>query len=297
MPPPDQNAAPELSDLVELEAVVSEALASRDDSALSILGYGEVSVALGWPIGDPRFVCKRTPPFPALLYAEYAALVTEYIAEVEERGLAVVSTKVIPLERGGDVVAYLVQPKLDSDTLGENVLKAANPDPDHPFLTALVNSLDVVTATVSIDAQVTNFSWDGSGLTLIDVGTPFMWNGDGTLRLNMKSFMGMFPAPARALAARELTKLVERWNDPRTVGLDIVANLYREGLNDWVDPMVIALNRRSDLGEPITAAEAHKLYEEDLKLWPILKKLQRAERWWQTSIRKRPYGWFIYSTF
>lgn len=82
---------------------------------------------------------------------------------------------------------------------------------------------------LSIDAQVTSFSWDGSGLTLVDVGTPFLWDENGKLRFDMKPFIRMLPAPTRRLAARELTKLVTRWNDPRRVGIDIVANLYREG--------------------------------------------------------------------
>ncbi len=87
-----------------------------------------------------------------------------------------------------------------------------------------------------------------------------------------------------------------RWNDPQRVGVDIVANLYREGIPEWVDATVIALNRQ--LGaDSVTATEAQKFYEEDVKLWPFLKKLQTVERFWQTSVRRRPYDWFIYSSF
>ena len=285
------------AELADLETVVVEALRNGDDSTLAVLGYGEVSVALGWPIEAPQFVCKRTPPFTPDQFASYRQLVTEYIAKLNESGVAVAETTIVPLERGDRVVAYLVQPMLDAASLGHNVLRASEPDPDHPFLAALGQTLQIVTPTLSIDAQVTNFSWDGSSLTLVDVGTPFLWDNGGQFRFEMKPFARTIPAPTRMLAIREMTKLVSRWNDPRRVGIDIVANLYREGIAEWVDPMVVALNRELAPSQPITAAEAEAFYQEDVKIWPLLKRLQAAERWWQTSIRRRHYDWFIYSSF
>lgn len=291
-----EQAWPPETELHELEARVVAALQARDDSTLNILGYGEISVALGWPISEPRFVCKRTPPFTQTQFADYRELVNEYITSLNASELSVVDTTTVPLNRGEQVIAFLVQPLLDSASLGQNVLKAAEPDADHPFLAALAKTLEVVTPELSVDAQVTNFSWDGYQLTLVDVGTPFLWDAAGTFRLDMKPFIGMFPAPTRPLVRRELTKLVTRWNDPRRVGIDIVANLYREGLSEWVDPMVVALNRQLP-GKAISAEEARAFYDEDVKLWPLLKKLQAGERWWQTTVRRRPYDWFIYSSF
>ncbi|MEM8924992.1 MAG: DUF6206 family protein [Actinomycetota bacterium] len=290
-------SALEVEELRRLEEMVVEALRAKDDSALNVLGYGEVSVALGWPVDAPRFVCKRTPPFARREFDDYRQLVTEYVARVGESDLAVADTAIVPLDRGDEVVAYLVQPMLPAESLGHNVLRASEPDADHPFLAALATALDVVTPSFSIDAQVTNFSWDGTSLTLVDVGTPFLWDADGRLRFDMKPFSRMLPAPIRPLAIRELTKLVTRWNDPRTVGVDIVANLYREGIAEWVDPVVTALNANAGWAEPITVDEARALYEEDVKIWPLLKRLQAVERRWQTTVRRRPYDWFIYSSY
>lgn len=280
----------------ELEEIVLASLESRDDSALLVLGYGEISVALGWPITSPRFVCKRTPPFNPAEFTHYSDLVTEYIAGIEARGLAVAETSIVRRDRGPQVISYLVQPMLDPASLGHNVLRAAEPDPNHPFLAALAETLGVVSSDLSIDAQVTNFSWSGSNLTLVDVGTPFLWDPAGRLRFDMKPFVRPLPALSRPLVARQMTRLVTRWNDPRRVGLDIVANLHREGLPEWVDATVVALNRHLS-GDPVTAEEARQLYEEDVKIWPLLKKLQAVERWWQTSVRRRSYDWFIHSSF
>ena len=113
----------------------------------------------------------------------------------------------------------------------------------------------------------------------------------------MEPYAQMLPAPVRALAIRELTKTVNRWRDPRIVAIDVVANLLREGLPTWTDPLLVALNRRLDLDEPITLADAQAHYDEDLKIFPTLVRLQGVERWWREKVRRQRYEWFIWSTF
>ena len=45
--------------LSEADAALDRAIAARDASDLHVLGFGEVSVALGWPTADPEYVLKR----------------------------------------------------------------------------------------------------------------------------------------------------------------------------------------------------------------------------------------------
>ena len=52
-------------DLERLDALVEDALLSGDQDSLPRLGFGEISLVLGWPAEDPRFACKRLPPFPS----------------------------------------------------------------------------------------------------------------------------------------------------------------------------------------------------------------------------------------
>jgi hypothetical protein len=285
------------AELATLELAVSRALRARDDAALNVIGRGEITVALGWPTEAPRFVCKRITPFTESEFDRYARLVEEYVDLARAGGLHVVDTAVMATEHLRGVVGYVVQPLLEPGTLGDRVLAAAVPDPDHPFVAALAESLDLVGPTFSIDAQVTNFSWDGANATLIDVGTPFLWTDEGRLRFDMRPFARMIPAPARGLAVRELTKTIDRWSAPRGVAVDIVANLVREGLTDWVDPMLTALNRRLDPEHPITTEEAQRHYQADLKTFPRLARLQAVERWWQETVRRRHYEWFVWTMY
>lgn len=292
-----QDARPGIAELASLEDEMTAALDARDESRLAIIGRGEITIAVGWPAADPQFVCKRTPPFTPEEFSRYQSLVIEYVEQLRASGQAVVDTQVVGIERDASVIAYVIQPMLDSTTFGNNILATAEPNPDHPFLAAVADAAAGTTATCSIDAQVTNFAWDGGQLTLVDVGTPFLWTESGDLRFEMQPFARMIPAPTRALAVKELTKVVARWNDPRTVAVDVVANLLREGLDEWTGPMLVALNRRLELDEPITLAEAQAHYDEDRKIFPTLVRLQAVERWWREKIRRQTYQWFIWSTF
>lgn len=298
-PKADDMIAPAITaeDLADLEAEVVSALHRRDNSGLSILGFGEISVALGHPSRDPVRVCKRTPPFTVAQFEQYRQLVDRYVADLRDVGLAVVETGVMSVPRSDKLVAYLVQPLLPAETLGHRVLAGSEPDPEHPFLTAVAASLELVSDRLSVDAQVTNWSWDGTRLTLLDVGTPFLWDGSGRFLFDMDPYLPMISAPLRGTTKNELTKMVERWREPRGVALDVVANLYREGLEQWTAPAAAALNAVLGDGRSITVNQARAVYDEDLKTWPRLTRLKRLERAWQTKVRRRHYDFFIQTTF
>lgn len=283
-------------DLRQLEQQVALALTERNTARLNIVGFGEVSVAIGWPTDSPVAVCKRMPPMTDSEFSAYASLVADYTEALQAIGLLVVDTSVLSIRRADKNIVYVVQPLLDADSLGHKVLAGADPDPDHPFLIALCQTIPLVSDRLSFDAQVTNFSWDGARLTLVDVGTPFRWAERGELLFDLDPFTPMIPAPLRGLIKRDLLKVIDRWKEPRNVAVDIVANLHREGLEPWMAPTITALNRELD-GPPVTMAEAMAVYRQDFKTFPRLTRLQRLERRWQTSIRRKPYDFFISDTY
>ena len=94
----------------------------------------------------------------------------------------------------------------------------------------------------------------------------------------------------------EIVDVVERWKQPRGVGADIVANLLREGLDEWVEPMIEAL---ADIipGARVTRAEAQALLDEDLKTFPKIAKLKKVQRAFCTRVQRKPYDFFVNSTY
>ncbi|TAK56658.1 MAG: hypothetical protein EPO22_13355, partial [Dehalococcoidia bacterium] len=104
------------ADLETLESAVGAAIRTRDASQLHLLGHGEVSIALGWPAEDPRYACKRLPPFDSIdAYQRYASVVERYVDGLRRRGVRVVDTELKSLRRpDGKVVGFHIQPALPS---------------------------------------------------------------------------------------------------------------------------------------------------------------------------------------
>lgn len=281
------------AELAALHVEVSAALDRRDHSELNVIGGGEVSIALGCPTERPRVVCKRLAPMSTAELDSYRELIHHYIDGLAAIGVEVVPTELRAVEQGDRHVAYVVQPLVPTDSLGHHVLGRCEPDADHPVLVALADTITRATDRLSVDAQVTNWSWDGSALTLLDVGTPFMWDESGVLLFDLDSLSAMLPAVVRRSTKKDITALFARWKQPRGVALDVVANLYREGLSDWVEPTIERMNATLDHEDPIRADEARSVFEQDKRTFPRLKKMQQLERVWCTKVRRRRYEFFV----
>ncbi|MCP3855422.1 MAG: hypothetical protein GY745_20585 [Actinomycetia bacterium] len=283
-------------EIEELDASVVAALDARDNSGLNVIGYGELSIALGYPANDPRVVCKPTAPYTPAELDDYIRVMRQYLEALAVTGVDVVPTSLMSVERGGFLVGYQVQPRLDPDSLADKILAAAQPDAEHPFLVALADIVGSFSDRVSIDSQVSNWSWDGATATSIDVGTPFFWDEHGAPIYDVKPLFRAIPAPLRTFAMSDVGRLLERYKQPRNVAADVVAMLGRIGLDQWVQPALVAFNDGLQLDTPIAEAEAHAIMEADLKAMPRLKKLQRVERAWVTIVRRRRYNYFVQPT-
>ncbi|MCP3939694.1 MAG: hypothetical protein GY708_30490 [Actinomycetia bacterium] len=286
-----QLTEPELADL---EAAVQIALRDRDNAGLNVIGYGEMSIVLGYPFDAPRYACKPSFPYTRQELDAYVQMIDDYVAALRARGLSVAPTQLMEIERGDRFVAYQVQPLFPSETIGDNVLRAAEPDPEHPLLVSLASMMNLVTDRVSFDSQMTNWSWDGETPTLVDVGTPFFWHEDGELVIDLKPLVRAIPAPLRRFVLNDVAPLLARYQVPRNVAIDIVAQLMRIELDEWIEPTITALN--AELDQPIDEAEGRASLADDHKSLPRLKRLQKIERTWSTWIRRRSYDYFIQPT-
>ena len=283
-------------ELEELDAAVVAALEARDNSSLNVIGYGELSVALGYPKNEPRVVCKPTAPYTAAELDDYVQAIGEYLEALAARGIDVVPTTLMSVRRGDRHIAYQVQPRLDPSSLGDKVLAAAQPDREHPFLLALTGIIGSLSDRVSLDCQAPNWSWDGETATSIDVGTPFFWDDTGTSRFDFTPLYRALPAPVRGLARKDIDVLLEAYKHPRGVAADVLAMLGRIGLDDWVEPALAAFNAGLQLDVPLEPAEAQAKLAADLKALPRLKTMQKAQRAWVTHVRRGRYDYFVQPT-
>lgn len=263
---------------------MSAAIRKGNNDSLRLLGHGEISLVLAWPTEQPATALKRVPPFRDTATAQqYVTVCNEFFDRLAAAGIATWPTTLHVLERSdGRAVVYHRQPIADAAQLGPNVLRAATPEAGHPLLVAVADAAPkVCTPTIGFDSQMSNWLWDGSTATQIDFTSPFVLTPSRTdLTYDSFAFLQEYPVALRPYLKRELTRLVQRFTSVEGTLGDMIANLIKEGLDQWVDPAIATVNER--LGLSLTRADAQKMYDDDRKLLPVVLKLKKVQRWWLT---------------
>lgn len=281
--------------LRELDRRVANALAVGEESTLPLLGFGEISLVLGWPSESPRFACKRLPLFPSRPRLDaYRSTLDAYLEVLRHAGVRVVETELRSVARDHGLVAgYVIQPVLPAETMAPVILRGGEPDAGHPLVAAVVDAAAAaVSPTVGLDAQLANWTWDESGLTYLDVSTPLLWSEDGRPLLDLELLSRAIPWALRGALRRLLIpRIVETYRDLRKVYFDLCGNLLKEGLDRWLPAFLELANRHLD--RPLTAAEVRRYYRADARLWAMLLRIRRLDRAWQRRVRHRPYPFLL----
>jgi hypothetical protein len=286
------------ADLATLDELVRNALDRGNPAALPTLGFGEISLVLGWPPGTPEFACKRMPPFATRrAFDSYRETLDDYLEALRDHGIEVVETEMRPVAQpDGSVVGYVVQPTLPAEELAPRVLARADPSAGHPLLGAVAEAAArCVGPRLGLDAQLANWTWDGSGLTYIDVSTPMIWSEEGRCRLDTTPLSLAYPWILRAMLLRFVAPaILDTYRDLRSVYFDLCGNLLRDRLDAWLDPCLEQVN--GHLEEPISAQQVRRYYRRDKRLWASLLRIRRLDRAWHLHVRHRPYPFLLPGT-
>ena len=279
-------------DLEALDAEVEAAIRAGERGGLRVLGYGEISLVLGWPAAEPRMAVKRLPPFqdPSQI-PRYEELLARYVRELEQRGVPVVPTALrrpalAPLR------AYLVQPHVPRATLLNRVLVAAGERRGSALLDRLVELVTgAVDARFGLDGQAANWTVDGDTLACLDVSTPMMRDTAGREELELAPFLTLYPWALRAPLRRVASAVMDQYYEPRTVLVDAGSNLIKERLERWLPALLASANRR--VAPAIDEAEVRRYFVRDRRLWLLMQRLRRLDRAWQRQVRRRPYPFLL----
>jgi hypothetical protein len=280
------------AELRALDDLVERALAGGEEAGLRVLGYGEISLVLGWPPESPRFACKRLPVFRSRgRFEAYRATLERYLEAIESAGVHPVRTEMRAVEVDrGRVAGYVIQPMLPAETLVPAVLSRADPAEGHPLVREVVDAAAAaVSPRLGLDAQLANWAWEGGRLTYFDVSTPLIWSEEGRSLLDMELLAEAYPGilrwPLRRLVA---PGILDTYRDLRKVYLDLAGNLIKERLDPWLPAFLEQLNRHL-VERPLDAAEVRRYYRSDARLWEVLLRLRRLDRFWRRRVRRRPY--------
>lgn len=278
-------------ELGDLEATVQQVLRSGDEAPLRILGYGEISLVVGWPTDHPEVAAKRLPVFVDRDRAEaYGEVIADYLTALRSRGVEPVdSAYVMTPAVGGRWAAYVTQPVLEAGWLAPEVLAAADEDDGRSLIASIVDTIvAAVDERVGLDGQLSNWARTPDGLRYLDVTTPFLADADGRSRLDLGVLTSPLPAVLRPPARRFVAPgILARYHRMGDVLQDLAGNLLKERLDRWVDPTIEIANGRLD--RPLDRTGVERWYRSDARLWEAMLRVRRADRWWQRTVRRRPY--------
>jgi hypothetical protein len=281
-------------DVERLDAEVEEAISAGAPRGLRVLGYGEITLVIGWPTEDPTVAIKRLPPFADRGHLDgYARLLERYVQVLRERQIVVAQTE-LRTHPGpnGSIRAYLVQPLVHRDRHLNVILESATPARVRELIELVVDCVNrCVDHAVGLDAQAANWWLEKGELAYFDVSTPMLRDHEGHEQLDLSVFLGVYPWLTRPVLARIAPGVMAQYHDRRTVLLDFASNLHKEGLDHCVPALLQAANRR--LERPLAAADVSEYFRRDKLLWVLMQHLRLADQGWQRRVRHRPYPFLL----
>ncbi len=284
----------EPAELAALHAAVEAALRRGDEGSLTVVGWGEISLGVGWPGEEPAAVAKRMPRFPdRTAFEAYRELIDRYVATLRDGGIDVVPTELQGVdEPGGTVVGYGVQPILPAESLGPPVLATADPAEGHPLVDAICSLVAAnVSDRVGLDAQLSNWAWIDGAPRYFDVTTPLLNDEAGRPQLDAELLLAAYPAASRpALRRFVVPTVLARYHDRRSVLRDVAANLIKERLDAWIGPLVEA--SAPYLEKSLDRDEIRRDYRSDARMWDAVQRVRRLDRSWH-RLRGRTYPFLI----
>ncbi len=281
-----------LPDIDAAHAAVQGAIRAGAPAGLDVLGFGEMTLVIGWPTAAPTHAVKRLPPFTSRARLDgYVTLVYDYVAALGERGVRTVPTRVDAVAGPhGTWCAYLVQPLAAPGRMLDVHLRTAGAADGRAALERLAAIVaGAADARVGLDGQVSNWAiGDDGDLRLVDLTTPLLCDASGRERIDTALFTAVYPWVLRAALRRFVAPGVMRgFHDPRTILTDAGSNLLRQNLDAWVPVLLEAA--ATHVHPAIVLDDVRAYYRSDTRLWGMTERLRRAERWWQRRVRRRPY--------
>jgi len=299
----------------------------RNPLEMDILGYGEISTVMK-PRGrfsrlpastlcSSPWVYKRMPIFPNMESARhYIRVYEEYRRILNEKiGLRVPVQAVQFVEReDGRVSLYALQHRLPARSVCHKLIHHVDDDTGEALFRRILEEYRKVWAfndknsgiQVGLDGQISNWALPEDpgqlpprtvgkcSIFYLDTGTP-LFRIDGQEQLETEIFLKNSPSFLRWIIRQFfLQDVLDRYYDLRSVVLDAIANLYKEGKAEWIPRWIDLANSWFEACwdasvEPLTEREVRRYYREDAFIWRFFQASRRIDRFITEKIRRQRY--------
>jgi hypothetical protein len=281
--------------LASLEARIDRALTTGDEGGIEVLGYGEISCVIAWRDGGRNLAAKRLPLFDTNeRFTAYRRTFEAYLEALTATGVPVAPSRLATTPAAdGRLAVWCTQPLLEPHTIAPSWLRRADEEGARRLVTRVTDLIcSTVTPRRGLDGQLSNWAVVDGDLLYFDVTTPMMRDDEGREALDTELFLASLPAALRPLVRRFLLRaILDTYYRPREVLRDLLANLFKEGLAPLLPIGLEIVNAR--LSSPLNETEVRRYYRNDARMWALLQRLRRTDRWWQRRVRRRQYPFLL----
>ena len=319
-------------DVATLEAFEDQldpAFPDQSPDPPEILGYGEISATFAIK-KMPGIAFKRMPPFekPEQIMAYRHILEQYHDLLTRSCHIPIPPCRVFDLtNRYSEHIVYVAQPLLPRQSIGNAMLLRGSVSDMHRMLSCIMDHLLNLrefniqhhpNLQIAIDGQISNWSFsgpdgdengavarqgfkDGDGMTVVyfDITTP-LFRVNGVEQLDTEIFLKSCPMPLIWLVRWQfLDEVVNRYYDLRPVLIDLVANFYKEGRADLIDPGLELIN--ATIAEKqitreiplLKREEIDRYYKNDAFIWTVFLALRRMDRFVKTRFFSKRYNFIL----
>jgi hypothetical protein len=307
----------DVSALQAFEDQLDPAFPEHSPDPPEILGYGEISATFGIK-KMPGIAFKRMPPFekPEQIMAYRHILEQYHDLLTRSCHIPVSPCRVFDLTNCySEHIVYVAQPLLPRQSIGNAILSAGHATDMRQMVSRIMDFLFNLRQfniqnhphlQIAIDGQISNWSFSPSNaeegsLSAIyfDITTP-LFRINGIEQLDTEIFLKSCPAPLVWLVRWQfLDEVVNRYYDLRLVLIDLVANFYKEGRADLIDPALelindaIAKKQISQETPLLKREEIDRYYKNDAFIWTVFLALRRMDRFVKTRIFSKRYNFIL----
>ncbi len=282
---------------------------------VKIIGYGEMS-AIFLLEEMPQLAIKRMPPFySSQEISAYQSNIDDYCRLLTEKfnfNIAEYSFVEI-INRYNEHILYIVQKRLDKDSIGNKFIQNCSNEDLNMILKAIMDKMIVIwewnaispEMIFGLDGQISNWSFNFNEdhklnqPVYFDYTTPFIRNS-GKEVLDPEMFLKSCPFfLVWIVRLCFLQEVLDRYYDFRLVLIDLIANFHKEAQETRIPFAIETINqylRQKAPGlkiKPIEKSEIDKYYKEDAFIWKLFLSLRRLDRFIKTKIFRKKYDFIL----
>lgn len=289
--------------LEHFEQGLDPANPGASDVKFFILGYGEISTVFTMEEA-PDSAFKRMPLFRTpdeirdygIIYRKYCAYLEEAGVKLPDSSLAEVSIE------GRPGVLYIIQERHDPSGFCHTLIHGSSEEEVKNILVRVCEIINRVwnfnasqqEVQLAIDGQLSNWTFENGIVYYVDTSTP-LFRINGKEQMDPALILNTAPGFLRwILRLFFLDDVMDRYYDPRSVFIDLVANLHKEQRPDLILPALTVVNNYLQEGiRPITEKDIHNYYREDRIIWALFLIFRKFDRWLTTKILGKRYEFIL----